>query len=124
MQKRMMPFLAMGILAAGLVSLAPGAQVASPRGVLHGIVTDPSGAVIPEAVVMVSSERTSETVVTDETGQYAVAGLTPDHYRVQVHAPGFAPFSKSGFVVSAGHQTEADAQLVIRVPKQEITVTD
>ena len=124
MQNRMMQFFAAAILAAALVSIAPAAQVAPSRGVLHGIVTDPSGAAIPEAVVLISSDSFSMTVVTDDTGQYTLAALTPAHYRVQVHAPGFAPFSRSGFVVTAGHQTEADAQLVIQAPKQEITVTN
>jgi len=100
------------------------AQSSTAKATLHGIVTDPSGAIIPAASVMVSGANFVRTVATDETGQYTIAGLQPGHYSVQVHAAGFAPMEKSGFVLSAGYETEADAQLVIEASRQAITVTD
>ena len=71
-----------------------------------------------------SSGQFVRTLSTDETGQYAIPGLSPGHYRVQIHSAGFSTFEKAGLVLSAGYQTEADAQLSIRTAKQEITVTD
>src|SRR5258706_7810502 len=95
----------------------------APVGTLHGIVTDPSGAAIPAASVSVSGAHFVRRVETDETGQYAIAGLPPGHYTVQIQSSGFAPLEKSGLVLSAGYETEADAQLSIKASKQEITVT-
>ena len=90
---------------------------------LHGIVTDPSGAAIPGALVTVSRGEFVHSVSTDETGQYALRGLAPGHYSVWIHSTGFAPLKRAGLVLSAGYETEGDAQLVISVQTQEITVT-
>src|SRR2546423_747561 len=110
-----------------LISLAAAVLFSQPstkRGKLHGIVTDPSRAAIPAASVMVSGPSFVQTVSTDEAGHYSVAGLAPGHYSVQVHSAGFAPLVKSGLVLSAGYETEADAQLVIKASRQAITVTE
>jgi uncharacterized surface anchored protein len=90
---------------------------------LHGIVTDPSGAVIPGASVIVSSGEYVQTVSTDETGQYTISGLAPGHYRVHIHSAGFSIFGSSGLVLSPGYETEADAQLSISPSRQVVTVS-
>ena len=122
MNKRMLISLSTILLAGFLVVAAP--MTPSPaKGAIHGVVTDPSGAVIAGASVAITDGRTLETVATDETGQYTVSGLMPGHYRVSVRSAGFSPFEKSGLVLSAGYETEADAQLRLRTLKQQITVT-
>ncbi len=89
---------------------------------LHGSVTDPSGAVIPSAMVVVSNGSFTRTVSTDEAGQYDVAGLPAGHYRVRVHFGGFAAFDRTNFVVTDGHQTEVNAQLELKEARQTVTV--
>ena len=89
---------------------------------IHGYVTDPSGAVIPGAMVTVTNGPSSRTVSTDDSGQYTVAGLAPGHYHVRVRFGGFAPFDKNNFVVSAGHETEVNAQLELRESRQTVSV--
>jgi hypothetical protein len=96
----------------------------SSSGSLRGEVTDPSGALVPGAKILVSSDHWSATISADETGQFAVSGLAPGTYEVTVSFDGFAPFDKSGLVVSAGDQTEVDASLDLAILMQEITVTD
>ncbi len=91
---------------------------------IHGSVTDPSGAVIPGAIVTVSTGQWSRTVATDDEGQYSVAGLPPGHYRVRVHFGGFAGFDKANFVVMPGHETEANAQLELREVRQTVSVVE
>src|ERR1051325_9178199 len=102
MNKRMLAYLSTTLMTAFLALAAPG--VPSATGKIHGIVTDPSGAVIAGASVAVSDGRTVETVTTDPTGQYTVAGLTPGHYRVKVRFAGFSPFEKTGLVLSADYE--------------------
>ena len=123
MKNRMFIYLAAAVMVSFLAQSAPVPQTSIASGTLHGIVTDPSGAAIPGAPVIVSADHFVQSVSTDKTGQYAVSGLTPGHYRVQIHSAGFSTFEKSGLVVSAGYETEADAQLIIRPSKQAITVT-
>src|SRR5439155_26826030 len=56
-----------------------------------GIIKDNTGAVVPGALVTVSSIGTgTQTVVkTDENGSYTVPQLPPGDYRVSVDLPGF-----------------------------------
>jgi Carboxypeptidase regulatory-like domain len=122
MNNRMPIFLTTAVVLALAALSAPGAQPTPPKGTLHGIVTDASGAAVPRASVIVSAGRMDQTVSTDESGQYTVSGLVPGHYRVQIKSPGFSQFDKSGLLLSAGYETEADAQLVVSAVKQEITV--
>src|SRR5690348_1139186 len=107
MNKRMLIFLSTTLTITFLALAAPGATPSTAKGTIHGIVTDPSGAAIPGAAVMVSDGQTVETVSTDETGQYTLAGLVPGHYHVHIRSAGFSPFKRSGLVLSAGYETEA-----------------
>lgn len=123
MKKQLMIYFAAALVAAAIVQWIPGNTASTGQGTLHGVVTDPSGAAIPRASVTVSNGLFARTVPTDPTGQFAVAGLAPGHYRVDVRYGGFSPFEKSGFLVSPGRATEADAQLIIHAPTQRVTVT-
>ena len=122
MNKRAITFLAAALMAALLAQSAPRIHSSTENGTLHGVVTDPSGAAIPGATVIVSSGEFVQSVSTDETGQYTVSGLAPGHYRVHIHANGFSIYGRSGLVLSAGYETEADAQLIISPAKQVVTV--
>jgi hypothetical protein len=78
-----------------LFKVAPG--IAGPvnlrllPGHLGGMVTDPSGAVIANAQVKVTSvsNGASTTTTTDSEGRWAVAGMPPGPIKVEVNAPGF-----------------------------------
>src|SRR5581483_7385139 len=65
------------------------------RGRISGVVTDTTGAVIPKANVTVTDEAThvSQTVHSNDTGQYVVDLLIPDLYTVRVDAQGFKQFT-------------------------------
>jgi hypothetical protein len=123
MNNRAIACMAAAFMAAFLAQSAPRAHSAAETGTLHGIVTDPSGAVIPGAAVIVSSGDFVESVSTDENGQYTVDGLPPGHYRVHIHSAGFSIFGRAGLVLSAGSETEADAQLTISPARQMVTVS-
>jgi hypothetical protein len=123
MNNRAIAYMAVALMAAFLAQSAPRVHSSAENGTLHGIVTDPSGAVIPGAVVIISSGDFVRNVSTDENGQYTVGGLAPGHYRVHIHSPGFSVFGRAGLVVSAGYETEADAQLTVSPSKQVVTVS-
>jgi Carboxypeptidase regulatory-like domain len=123
MNNRMLIYLTAAVMMAFASLSALGAQPSTAKGTLHGIVTDPSGAAVPGASVVVTAGHSAQTVSTDESGEYTVSGLVPGHYRVHVHSAGFSQFERSGLLLSAGYETEADAQLVVSALKQEITVS-
>src|SRR5215467_13806020 len=66
---------------------------ASPqfRAAIQGTVTDPAGAVVSGATVMVTSLETNKTqqVTTGDDGFYRVSGLAPGKYTVTVEMQGF-----------------------------------
>ena len=59
---------------------------------LSGTITDPSGAVLPNAQVIVHSLSTGldRIIVTDGAGIYVAPSLQPGDYKVSVTAPGFS----------------------------------
>ena len=69
------------------VSMVQGQSTSS----LHGVVSDPQGAVIPGAVVALSSAATgaSRQVVTDNTGVYQFLQMMPGEFTLTVSKPGF-----------------------------------
>jgi hypothetical protein len=85
--------------------------VASPvlaqitTGTVTGSVKDPSGAVIPGATIVLTSETRgtkSAPAVTNETGTYVFPNVTPDTYTVEVTLQGFKTVRHGGIVVSGG----------------------
>lgn len=115
-------YILQGLLVLGLTQVAPGNP--PPGATMHGIVTDPSGAVIPNATVLIAGPGYRQTIATNRQGVFVVAGLPAGEYRVRVQSAGFSAYFKSGLVAAPGYETEADAQLNIRPRRQEITVTE
>src|SRR5579863_1881038 len=72
-------------------------------GTLRGRVTDPSGAVIPQAnVTITASNGKSVTATTNQQGIYEVKELAPGSYNVTVTAKGFAADQEADVKVAAG----------------------
>jgi len=67
------------------------ARIQSPAGQMGGYVTDPSGAVVVNAKVTVTSSDTgmSRGAVTDSSGHWTVVGLPSGNYKVKLESSGF-----------------------------------
>jgi hypothetical protein len=89
---------------------------------LTGTVTDPTGAVIPNAAIVISDATTQNirTVKTDRTGRYLVGDLVPGNYQVEAQAPGFN--AQQVAVTVAGSQ-QSVANLTLQVGQAAETVT-
>src|ERR1700722_8406668 len=70
--------------------LLSGFAFAQSTGSITGTVTDPSGAVIPNAAVTVKNQGTGEehATTTDSAGLYFVSSLPVGKYRIEVKANG------------------------------------
>src|SRR6266542_4262206 len=80
------------LVVAALVALAGAtAQAQVTTATLYGIVTDPSGAVIPGAAVTVTHEGTGATATktTDALGEVVFDFLRVGRYTLQIEAAGF-----------------------------------
>ena len=59
---------------------------------------------------------------TNEEGRYAFRHLPPGLTRIRIQLKGFADFEKTGVVVTSGQTQTVNAQLVVALEKQQVTV--
>jgi hypothetical protein len=98
-------------LIAGFPQPASAQAPASGAGIV-GTVTDNSGALFPNAAVTVADAAgKTQTAVTDDHGDYSLAGLAPGSYTVAISSKGFKEFRKSDVAVAAGEMARVDASL-------------
>jgi outer membrane receptor protein involved in Fe transport len=99
--------------------------LAQSTATLQGTVTDPQGAVVPNAKVTVRSRATGaeRTAQTDADGAYQVASLQPGEYRVEVQAQGFQTQVVSDLGLEVARTVVQNFQLTVGSVTQEITVT-
>ena len=98
----------------GVCSSAPAkAQVAG--GNLSGTISDPSGRLVPQALVAIQNVETgiTTTVTTNSDGYYTAANLHPGEYQVTVSAKGFATEVRKGVSLSVGAQQVIDLTLQV-----------
>src|SRR5580704_7789625 len=87
---------------------------------LHGTVTDPSGALVPGALVQLRGPGPEVRATSDDKGQYSFASLPPGKYVVRVIAKGFTVGQKAGFEITSPQTL--DVQLTIEAESQVVNV--
>jgi hypothetical protein len=94
-------------------------------GQITGVVTDPSGAVVPNAKVTAKLQTTGaeRTAVTTEAGVYAITNLMPGAYTLTVTAGGFSTTQRPA-VLAVGARVGADFRLEIGREETVIQVTE
>jgi Carboxypeptidase regulatory-like domain/TonB dependent receptor len=94
-------------------------------GSLTGIVTDPSGAVVPNATITITDtdKGTTRVVKTSASGDYLVHDLIPDQYKLRIEAPGFAIEESEVIAVSADSSSEVNFGLKTGTASQTVEVT-
>jgi hypothetical protein len=102
------------VLAALLFALSAPAFAQLETGQITGRVTDPNGAVVPGAVVVVKSVENNSVrnATADEEGVYSVTNLLPGLYEVTVEAQNFAK-STQRVQVTVGARASLDTQLSV-----------
>ena len=85
---------AFALVLVGLFSVTTFAQTATTS--LRGVVTDASGALVPNATVSLSDKAngTSYSATTNSAGRYIFPVITPATYQVDITSSGFAPQSR------------------------------
>ena len=94
-------------------------------GTLSGILTDPSGAIIPHAsVTVVNRSLKSEFKATsDAKGFYSFPALPVGHYDLTIEAPGFQARQETNLDVDADASLRADATLALKQQSDAVSVT-
>src|ERR1700722_6184201 len=107
-----------------LLTLLP-ATYAQPSGIVHGVVTDESGALVQGATVTVSNAAGPvKSGKAGDDGSYSINGMPPGQYTVQATLPGFHQAQPVAVDLSASPNVTANLQLQLAAEKQEVTVQE
>jgi hypothetical protein len=92
---------------------------------LSGTVSDPSGALLANArVTLTSKERgITRTFETDATGNYAFSLLPPAVYSIQAAAAGFKTYIQDGMSLAAGQTAQQAITLSVGTLSEKVEVT-
>lgn len=95
------------------------------RGTITGTVTDPTGAVVPNARITLIHEGTqaSTASATNEAGQYSRPNLTIGQYQVTVEAQGFKKTVRSGITLGVSEVLRIDFVLELGSTGESVQVT-
>ena len=110
------------VYAASLLS-ASFAMSQAPAASVFGTVSDPSGALVPSAtVVLANGSGFSKSVKSGANGAFSFSQLQAGSYSLTVKAPGFAPFSLEGIQVAGGQTITQNVTLQMPVEQQQVQV--
>ena len=118
--------LASVFLLAVLLATSLHAQSVAGLGAISGLVTDSSGAAVPDAVVAVRQERMGvhRELTTTSTGIFSVVSLPPaSGYTVAVRKEGFRPYQTETFELGVGMVRTLRPVLSIATLSTEVEVT-
>jgi hypothetical protein len=115
-------------LASGVIMFAVmvGAVVAQTgMGTVRGTVTDPSGALVPEADITISNtDGFSRKVKSGAVGAFEVTRLVPGRYSLSINAKGFTPAVVSDVLIPADKVTTESIKLEISVESAVVVTTE
>ncbi|HEX4022148.1 MAG TPA: TonB-dependent receptor [Acidobacteriaceae bacterium] len=114
-----------GGLFLSLILLLSGASFAQlSTASINGVVRDPSGAVVPDATIMLRNIQTSveNTTTSNSAGVYSIFNITPGQYTIEATAPGFGPKSVPLFTLTVGHTATINFSMVVGSQSSTVTV--
>lgn len=92
---------------------------------IGGVISDPAGAVIPGAQIVLTNADSGDKrqVKTDASGRYSFPTVPPGHYSLSVVAVSFAPKTENGLVVMLDAHLQQNLVLQTGTESQTVTVT-
>ena len=105
------------------IALAAPVSAQVQRGEIHGTVHDPSGAVLPGALVQLTSEVGAPRHVTARSrGDYRFQDLDPGRYTLRARLEGFAPLVRPEVIVDVGASVEIRIDMRLGAVTAEVLV--
>jgi len=98
------------------------AYAQTPQPSLKGAITDPSGAVVPGAMIQIRGPKGEQRVRSGVNGEYAFPAIAAGKYQVRVIAKGFSVNERADFDIAA--PTNYDVQLSIKGDTQVLNVEE
>src|SRR5215472_1743350 len=95
-------------------------------GDVTGTVTDPTGAVVPNASLTLTNiaTNTAQQANTGADGTYRFAFIQPGTYKLDAKASGFRDQQHTGVIVVAGQPTPVNIQFALAAGQQTVDVVE
>jgi hypothetical protein len=105
-------------------TFAMGQAITTSGGAIQGTITDPTGAVVPGATIVVTDPSTgyTHTLKTDKAGIYVLGPLVPGTYTISVSAPNFEAV-KETTTVRIGTVASGSIKLTLGKSTETVEVT-
>lgn len=99
------------------------AQIAG-TGNIQGTISDPTGAVVPHASVILTNTSTlvAHKTTTDNAGVYVFPGIPVGTYTLAITAPGFREYERTGIVLEVGSSIGINTSLDVGSAQTKIEV--
>ena len=122
MNNRFFRILLSAICLSWLMAIGVLAQTGTSR--ITGSVTDPTGAVLPNAKVTARNEATgvSYTAQTSSAGTYSFDSVPVGNYEIKVEAQGFRTYSSTANVLTVGAPLVVDAAMQVGAASEVVSV--
>jgi hypothetical protein len=115
------------IITAGLMLILHGVAFgqAVNNAQIHGVVQDPSGAVVPGAQVLATDTSTGavQSTVSGADGSFVLPDLQVGQYSLEVTARGFSKYVQTGIVLEVGQNVQVNIGLKVGSANQEVQVS-
>src|SRR5271163_3847351 len=107
-----------------VIVLSGGVAKAQNGGALTGTITDPTGAVVPNANVSVTSVETGKqrTTTSNGAGIFDFPSLDVGEYNLAISAPGFETYNQNGIPINVAQTLREDVRLIVGGNNQVVTV--
>src|ERR1039457_3386837 len=123
-ENKLLNRLEMGLIALVFLLAMP-VLAQNNTGIISGRVTDPSGAVVPNAQITITQTATNVDAVsaTNSDGLFRVPSLIDGPYKVTVTAPGFKKEVYDGLTLRIGENLNVDLKLQVGAVSEAVEVT-
>ena len=108
-----------------MLFVAPTLLAQLPTGTILGVVKDPSGAVVPGAMVTATNADTgaTRTVTTEADGSYRFSALPVGNYDISVSHAGFNTQTQKGLVLAVAQEAVINITLQVGSTTQAVEVS-
>ena len=112
------------LLVALALFISPSLTWAATTGSIFGTLKDPSGAVIPGAIITVTNtaQGIQTKAMTDDKGNYNFPSLTVGRYNLEAEAPGFKTVKRNDLVIDLDSALQTDLSMEMIEKIEEVTV--